>query len=127
MGIRAIIVVPKGKIALGKMAQAIVYGATIVTIDGNFDQALQIVRALTNKHPVTLVNSINPNRIEGQKTAAFEIIDNLGTSPDYLFIPVGNAGNITAYWKGFKEYYSAGRVKGKPRMMGFQAEADDFR
>lgn len=122
VGIRAIIVVPKGKIALGKMAQAIVYGATIVTIDGNFDQALQIVRALTNKHPVTLVNSINPNRIEGQKTAAFEIIDNLGTSPDYLFIPVGNAGNITAYWKGFKEYYSAGRVKGKPRMMGFQAE-----
>ncbi len=122
VGIRAIIVVPKGKIALGKMAQAIIYDATIVTVDGNFDQALHIVRALTDKHPVTLVNSINPNRIEGQKTAAFEIIDNLGTSPDYLFIPVGNAGNITAYWKGFKEYYLIGKAKGKPKMMGFQAE-----
>lgn len=122
VGIRAIIVVPKGKIALGKMAQAIVHGATIVTVDGNFDQALNIVRALTDKHPVTLVNSINPNRIEGQKTAAFEIIDNLGTAPDYLFIPVGNAGNITAYWKGFKEYYLIGKAEEKPKMMGFQAE-----
>ncbi len=121
-GLTAIIIVPKGKIALGKMAQAIIYGAKIVTIDGNFDQALDIVRSLTRKHPVTLVNSINPNRIEGQKTAAFEIIDSLGEAPDYLFLPVGNAGNITAYWKGFVEYYQAGRAKQKPKMMGFQAE-----
>jgi len=122
LGLTAIIIVPKGKIALGKLAQAIVYGAKIITIDGNFDQALQIVRSLTEKHPVTLVNSVNPYRIEGQKTASFEIIDTLGEAPDYLFIPVGNAGNITAYWKGFVEYYQAGRVKNKPQMMGFQAE-----
>jgi len=121
-GLSAIIVVPKGKIALGKMAQAIVYRAKIVAIDGNFDQALKIVRALTEKHPITLVNSLNPNRIEGQKTAAFEIIDVLGDAPDYLFIPVGNAGNITAYWKGFVEYHKAGRAKKKPKLMGFQAE-----
>jgi len=118
----AIIIVPKGKIALGKLAQAIIYGAKIITIDGNFDQALNIVRSLTQKHPATLVNSVNPYRIEGQKTAAFEIIDRLGEAPDYLFIPVGNAGNITAYWKGFVEYYQAGRARNKPRMMGFQAE-----
>ncbi|MBA7493713.1 Threonine synthase [subsurface metagenome] len=121
-GLTAIIIVPKGKIAQGKLAQAIVYGAKIVTIDGNFDQALNIVRSLTQKHPITLVNSVNPHRIEGQKTAAFEIIDTLGEAPDYLFIPVGNAGNITAYWKGFVEYYQAGKAKNKPRMMGFQAE-----
>ena len=121
-GLTAIIIVPKGKIALGKLAQAIVYGAKIVTIDGNFDQALQIVRSLTEKHPVTLVNSLNPYRIEGQKTAAFEIIDTLSEAPDYLFIPVGNAGNITAYWKGFVEYYQTGKARKKPRMMGFQAE-----
>jgi len=122
MGLRAIIIVPEGKIALGKLAQAIIYGATIIAINGNFDQALNIARALADKHPVTLVNSVNPYRIEGQKTASFEIIDVLGDAPDYLFIPVGNAGNITAYWKGFKEYYEAGRAKKKPRMMGFQAE-----
>ena len=116
------IVVPKGNIALGKLAQAIVHGAKIVAIDGNFDQALNIVRSLTQKHPVTLVNSLNPHRLEGQKTAAFEIIDILGDAPDYLFIPVGNAGNITAYWMGFVEYYQAGRARNKPRMMGFQAE-----
>ncbi|MCD6299916.1 MAG: threonine synthase [Dehalococcoidales bacterium] len=121
-GLTAIIVVPKGKIAMGKLAQAIVYGAKIITIDGNFDQALTIVRSLTQKHPVTLVNSLNPNRIEGQKTAAFEIVDVLGDAPDYLFIPVGNAGNITAYWKGFVEYHQVGRAQSKPRMMGFQAE-----
>ncbi|MCJ7426607.1 MAG: threonine synthase [Dehalococcoidales bacterium] len=121
-GVESIIIIPKGKIALGKMAQAIVYRAKIVAIDGNFDQALKIVLALTEKHPVTLVNSLNPNRIEGQKTAAFEIIDVLGEAPDYLFIPVGNAGNITAYWKGFKEYHQAGKSKVKPKMMGFQAE-----
>jgi threonine synthase len=121
-GLDAIIVVPKGKIALGKMAQAIIYRAKIVTIDGNFDQALNIVQSLTQRYPIALVNSLNPYRIEGQKTAAFEIIDSLGDAPDYLFIPVGNAGNITAYWKGFVEYYQAGKAKSKPRVMGFQAE-----
>ena len=121
-GLTAIIVVPEGNIALGKLAQAIVYGAKIITIDGNFDQALNVVRSLTEKHPVTLVNSLNPHRIEGQKTASFEIVDALGEAPDYLFIPVGNAGNITAYWKGFVEYHQAGKAKQRPRMMGFQAE-----
>jgi len=121
-GLEAIIVIPEGKIALGKLAQAIAHGAKIVTIDGNFDQALQIVRQMTEKHPVTLVNSLNPHRIEGQKTASFEIIDELGEALDYLCIPVGNAGNITAYWKGFVEYYDIGKSKIKPKMMGFQAE-----
>ncbi len=121
-GLAAIIIVPKDSIALGKLAQAIIHGAKIVTLDGNFDQALSIVRGLTERHPVTLVNSVNPHRIEGQKTAAFEIIDALGDAPDYLFIPVGNAGNISAYWKGFVEYYQAGRASSKPGMMGFQAE-----
>jgi threonine synthase len=118
----AIIIVPKGNIALGKLAQAIVYKAKIVALDGNFDQALNMVRSITEKHPITLVNSINPNRIEGQKTAAFEVVDVLGDAPDYLFIPVGNAGNITAYWKGFKEYHQAGKARKKPVLMGFQAE-----
>lgn len=121
-GLSCIIIIPKGNIALGKLAQAIVHGAKIVAVDGNFDQALTIVRSVTEKHPVTLVNSLNPNRIEGQKTAAFEIIDVLGDAPDYLFLPVGNAGNITAYWKGFKEYYDAGKSTRKPKMYGFQAE-----
>jgi threonine synthase len=120
--LNAIIMVPEGKIALGKLAQAIVFGARIVQIDGNFDQALQIVRKLTETHPVTLVNSVNPYRIEGQKTAAFEIIDVLGNAPDFLFIPVGNAGNITAYWKGFIEYHKIGKSTQLPKMMGFQAE-----
>ena len=122
LGLTAIIVVPQGKITLGKLAQAVIYGAKIMAIKGNFDQALDIVRSLTEKHPVTLVNSINPNRIEGQKTAAFEIVDVLGEAPDYLFIPVGNAGNITAYWKGFTEYAEMGKAQIRPRMMGFQAE-----
>ena len=121
-GLGVVVIVPKGNIALGKLAQAIVHGAKIVIIDGNFDRALQIVRSLTEKHPVALVNSLNSNRIEGQKTAAFEIADALGKAPDYLFIPVGNAGNITAYWKGFGEYYRAGKTSSSPRMMGFQAE-----
>jgi threonine synthase len=121
-GLQAIIIVPNGNIALGKLAQAIVYKARIVALDGNFDQSLNIVRTITEKHPVTLVNSINPYRIEGQKTAAFEIVDTLGDAPDYLFIPVGNAGNITAYWKGFVEYHKAGKSSRKPVMMGFQAE-----
>jgi len=121
-GLTAIIIVSKGNIALGKLTQAIVYEAKIVTLDGNFDQALSLVRSLTEKHAITLVNSVNPHRIEGQKTAAFEIIDALGDAPDYLFIPVGNAGNITAYWKGFVEYHQAGKASIKPSMMGFQAE-----
>jgi threonine synthase len=121
-GLECIIIIPGGKIAMGKLAQAIIYGAKIIAIDGNFDAALRIVRQLSEKHPVTLVNSLNPYRIEGQKTAAFEIIDVLGDAPDYLFLPVGNAGNITAYWKGFKEYYAAGRAAKKPKMYGFQAE-----
>ncbi|MFH0769564.1 MAG: threonine synthase [Chloroflexota bacterium] len=121
-GLTVVIIVPAGNIALGKLAQAIVYGAKIVAIEGNFDQALNIVRSLTQKHAVTLVNSVNPYRIEGQKTAAFEIIDTLGDAPDYLFIPVGNAGNITAYWKGFVEYHQIGKASHKPKMMGFQAE-----
>ncbi|MDP2920651.1 MAG: threonine synthase [Dehalococcoidia bacterium] len=121
-GLTAIIMVPEGKIAPGKLAQAIVYGAKIVQIDGNFDQALHLVLKLTETHPVTLVNSLNPHRIEGQKTAAFEIIDVLGDAPDFQFIPVGNAGNITAYWKGYVEYYKSGKAKRRPKMMGFQAE-----
>lgn len=120
-GLKVIVLVPKGKIALGKLAQAIAYGAKIITIQGNFDQALQIVRTLVEKHPITLVNSLNPHRIEGQKTAAFEIVDELGNAPDYFFIPVGNAGNITAYWKGFKEYKLAHKASQTPKMMGFQA------
>ena len=121
-GLDVVVMVPKGKIALGKLAQAIAYGAKIIAIQGNFDQALQIVRSLAEKHPITLVNSLNPYRIEGQKTAAFEIVDDLGDAPDYFFIPVGNAGNITAYWKGFVEYKKAGRASKTPKMMGFQAD-----
>jgi len=121
-GIDTIVVVPKGKIAAGKLAQAVVYGAKIINIDGNFDQALQIVRRLVEEHDVSLVNSVNPHRIEGQKTAAFEIVDILGDAPDLHFIPVGNAGNITAYWNGFKEYNNLGKTKHLPQMMGFQAE-----
>ena len=120
-GLETIIIIPDGKIALGKLAQAIMHGAKIVSIEGNFDQALNMVRELTQKHPVTLVNSINPYRIEGQKTGAFEIVETLGDAPDFVFIPVGNAGNITAYWKGFVEYQRLGKSGKKPRMMGFQA------
>jgi len=121
-GLNTIVIVPKGNIALGKLAQAVVYGARIIAIDGNFDRALEIVRSMVEKHPITLVNSVNPYRIEGQKTAAFEIVDVLGESPDYLFIPVGNAGNITAYWRGFVEYQRAGKAGNTPKMMGFEAE-----
>lgn len=121
-GLTVFVVVPKGNIALGKLAQAIVYGARIIAINDNFDKALELVRILTQKHPITLVNSLNPHRIEGQKTAAFEIVDALGDAPDYLFIPVGNAGNITAYWRGFVHYKQGGRAKNTPKMMGFEAE-----
>ncbi|QCR34011.1 threonine synthase [Lysinibacillus sp. SGAir0095] len=120
-GIQSIVVIPKGKVALGKLAQACMYGAKIIEIDGNFDDALSIVRKVSETTPVKLVNSVNPYRIEGQKTAAFEIVDSLGQAPDYLCIPVGNAGNITAYWKGFKDYNEA-KNTGLPKMYGFEAE-----
>ncbi|PWU68176.1 threonine synthase [Gracilibacillus dipsosauri] len=119
-GLRCIVVIPEGKIAQGKLAQAVMYGAEIYSIQGNFDDALKIVRKLAETGEVALVNSVNPYRIEGQKTAAFEVCDALGTAPDYLFIPVGNAGNITAYWKGFKEYHEL-KQTGLPQMMGFEA------
>ena len=115
------VLIPEGHIALGKLAQALVHGARVLQIRGNFDQALALVRALAEKAPVTVVNSINPFRIEGQKTGAFEIIDVLGDAPDVHCIPVGNAGNITAYWKGYREYQDAGLVTKLPRMLGFQA------
>jgi len=120
--LNCIVLIPNNNIALGKLAQAIVYGAKVIAIEGNFDRALEIVREITEKHPITLVNSVNPFRIEGQKTAAFEVCDQLGRAPDYLAIPVGNAGNITAYWKGFKEYHAKGRSRSLPKMIGFEAE-----
>ena len=119
--LRCIIVIPDGKIAMGKLAQAVMYGAEIYAIKGNFDHALTMVRKLNEQAPITLVNSVNPYRIEGQKTAAFEICDQLGTAPNILAIPVGNAGNITAYWKGFKEYNEA-KNTGLPKMYGFEAD-----
>jgi threonine synthase len=122
-GLDVIVVLPKGQIATGKLLQAQVAGARVIAIDGNFDQALNIVRALAEQddHPVTLVNSVNPYRLDGQKTAAFEICDDLGTAPDILAIPVGNAGNISAYWAGFCDYAAAGLIASTPRMWGFQA------
>ena len=119
--IRAFVMVPRGAIALGKLSQAAIHGARVLTVEGNFDQALSIVRQIAEKYPVTLVNSLNPFRLEWQKTAAFEIVDQLGRAPDYHLIPVGNAGNITAYWRGYREYHRAGRVRELPRMVGFQA------
>lgn len=120
-GMRCLVLVPNKGIGVGKLAQAMAYGATVVAVDGNFDIALGLIRELASRHPVTLVNSINPYRIEGQKTAAFEITEQLGTVPEYLAIPVGNAGNITAYWKGFKEQSAAGTFVSRPKMLGFQA------
>jgi threonine synthase len=120
--LRAIVLVPAGEIALNKLSQALMYGAKVVQVHGNFDAALAMVRELGADYPVALVNSVNPFRIEGQKTAAFEVVDALGDAPDYLVLPVGNAGNITAYWKGFKEYRTAGRCTLLPRMVGAQAE-----
>lgn len=121
-GLKSIVLIPEGAIALGKLAQALMYGAKVIAIKGNFDSALNLVREAGKQFPVTIVNSINPYRIEGQKTAAFEICDVLKDAPDYLFIPVGNAGNITAYWKGFKEYKENSKIQKLPKMMGFQAE-----
>ena len=120
-GMDCVVLVPEGKIAMGKLAQAIVYGARVFQIRGNFDQALDLARELTQHLPITIVNSINPDRIEGQKTGAFEIVDVLGKAPDILSIPVGNAGNITAYWRGFTQYHFAGNAKSLPKMWGFQA------
>jgi len=120
-GIEAIVVVPAGKIALGKLAQALMYGARLLVIEGNFDQALNTVCELSDRFPVTLVNSINPHRLEGQTTAAYEICDTLGGPPDALCLPVGNAGNISAYWLGFSRYHAAGKIDRRPTMLGFQA------
>jgi threonine synthase len=122
-GMDVIVVLPKGQIAVGKLLQALMAGARVVAIDGNFDAALGIVRALAEQddHPVTLVNSVNPFRLDGQKTAAFEVCDDLGRAPDILAIPVGNAGNISAYWMGFRDYLDAGIIRTTPRMWGFQA------
>ena len=121
-GIETVVLVPRADIAEGKLSQAIAYGARVVMLDGNFDQALNIARGLAESYDVSLVTSVNPFRIEGQKTAAFEVVDGLGDAPDLLYIPVGNAGNITAYWKGFREYAAAGKSSRLPRMMGFEAE-----
>lgn len=119
-GLKCYVLLPAGKVALGKLAQAILYGASVIQINGNFDQALALVKELSEKFPLTVVNSINPYRLEGQKTAAFEIVDLLGEAPDVLCIPVGNAGNISAYWRGFKMYHNA-LGKKLPRMCGYQA------
>jgi threonine synthase len=121
-GMQCVVLVEGGGIALGKLAQAMIQGATVIEIDGNFDRALNLVKQITDDYPITLVNSLNPYRIEGQKTGSFEIVDVLGKAPDYHFLPVGNAGNITAYWKGYKEYKAVGKCATLPKMMGWQAE-----
>ncbi|HEY9599857.1 MAG TPA: threonine synthase [Cyanophyceae cyanobacterium] len=120
-GMQAFVLIPDGYVALGKLAQALLYGAKVLAIKGNFDQALNVVREMASSYPVTLVNSVNPYRLEGQKTGAFEVVDTLGDAPDWLCIPVGNAGNITAYWMGFCQYHQQGKCGRLPRMMGFQA------
>ena len=120
-GLKSFVLIPDGFVAQGKLAQALMYGAEVISIKDNFDKALEIVRELSEKFPITLVNSVNPYRIEGQKTAAFEIVDDLKFSPDWLCIPMGNAGNITAYWKGFKEYSQKNKKLILPKMMGFQS------
>ncbi|MGH1397428.1 MAG: threonine synthase [Trichormus sp.] len=120
-GMKAFVLIPDGYVALGKLAQALLYGAEVLAIKGNFDRALEIVRDMAEHYPITLVNSVNPYRLEGQKTGAFEVVDALGNAPDWLCIPVGNAGNITAYWMGFCQYHQVGKCDRLPRMMGFQA------
>jgi threonine synthase len=121
-GLKCYVVIPHGYVAMGKLAQAVMYGAEIISIKGNFDQALKLVRDLSEEHPIQLVNSVNPYRIEGQKTGAFELIEQLGKAPDIVALPVGNAGNITAYWRGFKEAYTTGLSSSHPIMWGFEAE-----
>jgi len=120
-GITAFVLIPEGKIALGKLAQAMMHGAKVIQIKGNFDAGMQLVKEVADHAPVTIVNSINPFRIQGQKTAAFEIVEELGAAPDYHCLPVGNAGNITAYWMGYKEYHETGMVNARPIMVGYQA------
>ncbi len=121
-GLRVFVLVPRGAVARGKLAQAVAHGARILAIDGSFDDALRLAREVTERRPIALVNSVNPHRIEGQKTAAFEIVDDLGDAPDIHCMPVGNAGNITAYWRGYREYRQLGRMSHLPAMYGFQAE-----
>jgi len=119
--LNCIVLIPEGAIALGKLSQALLHGAKVIAIKGNFDDALALVREITSRYPIALVNSLNPDRIEGQKTAAFEICDVLGKAPHYQAMPVGNAGNITAYWKGYREYYRLNKIDSLPRILGFQA------
>ncbi len=121
IGVRCVVLIPDGNIALGKLAQAVAYGAQIVAVNGNFDEALTLVRQIADSTPIALVNSVNPYRLEGQKTAAFEVVDTLGRAPDILALPVGNAGNISAYWKGFTEYQRLGKLQTLPQMWGIQA------
>jgi len=121
-GIKSVVLIPEGAIALGKLSQALIHGAKVIAIKGNFDDAFKVAKKITSRFDLVMVNSINPNRIEGQKTGAFEICDQLGYCPDYQVMPVGNAGNITAYWKGYKEWYKAKKIKKLPVMLGFQAE-----
>lgn len=121
-GIQCVVLIPEGNIALGKLSQGLMYGAQVLAIEGNFDEALELVKEISARHPLTMVNSLNEMRIEGQKTGAFEIVEDLGRAPDYQFMPVGNAGNITAYWKGYQEYFDQKKVSSQPKMMGFQAE-----
>lgn len=121
-GLKVVVLISNGNTALGKLAQTLMYGAQVIAIEGNFDEALEMVRKISETEPITLVNSVNPYRIEGQKTAAFEVCDQLGDAPDYLAIPVGNAGNITAYWQGFTEYHKLGKSTRLPKMIGFEAE-----
>ena len=121
-GMRCFVLIPDGKIAPGKLSQALIHGARVISIEGNFDAALRLVREICATEPIALVNSVNPVRLEGQKTAAFEVADALGFAPDFHALPVGNAGNITAYWKGYDEYHRMGKTTTRPRMLGFQAE-----
>ena len=121
-GLKCVVLIPEGAIALGKLSQALIHGARVIAVKGNFDNALELVKEITRNYPITLVNSLNPYRIEGQKTGSFEICDALADAPDFHAIPVGNAGNITAYWKGYKEYKAAGISRTLPKMLGFQAE-----
>jgi len=121
-GMRCVVLIPEGNIALGKLSQALMHGAEVFAVDGNFDDALEMVCRVSEASPITLVNSINPFRLEGQKSGAFEIVDELGEAPDYQFMPVGNAGNISAYWMGYTEYQTRGKSKKLPKMMGYQAE-----
>lgn len=120
-GIKAVVLIPEGKIALGKLSQAMIHGAQVIQIKGNFDEALELVKKISHEHPIEMVNSLNPFRLQGQMTAAFEVVDVLGQAPDFHFLPVGNAGNISAYWMGYKTYFEEGRMPALPKMMGWQA------